>query len=683
MLQLKKLEAKTLTPISLSEVLTGEEDQDVYTIENVFQRELVWNTNLMEQLWKDILNLIKHNIDSSKPSLSGGKNYTKSYMDIGSLEVSEVEKCNEKYKQEGVIYKSVVDGGQRIRITAIIAMAFLYIRAKQEKSEFIDTSLLKNEAGSYKVTEMAQTKLDNFYKMMEITPISKLEKSINKMGDKEQIARKMQGENEEKDYFQIFCYYVRCIEEDIYGSLNVSECLTIFLSNIAMSCEKIDIAQKFDRFVDRNKKNTPMSDESLYPKYIINQYGDDEKEKVLKAFQDFKKVAEIAETSTEEQPQTFRRTKSGIGAILYIMIESLKIKLGEESLDNSDINYKTVFSSTFDLKNFDYGIDKCFENHYVFKTSEDAIEYFNLCRKIAEFLINDSFTKHNSIYKDCYYLRDFAAPNVIWWYFIKPVFLTHTVFSGSDETQKHNFKFMKEILYRLYCVYVVVRSSNTNSQNLINLLETVSYMIIKEGRRETTDFEDNIKKLFLDYINKFGGYDAIKAILYNLSYQIKNHKRPIENVFKAMEYYLCSKYQLSTDNFYKLWYKKGKTQTYNLDHWYPQALFEGKNDGEEKMHYNKLGNLVLLGESLNKSKGANPQKNSETYSQCHLYQTLFIDKENRGDLCNAQLVKIKSNPYVLSFDKEHVNNPTLEDIKGRTDNYVDFFINFIKEVVGE
>ena len=142
-----------------------------------------------------------------------------------------------------------------------------------------------------------------------------------------------------------------------------------------------------------------------------------------------------------------------------------------------------------------------------------------------------------------------------------------------------------------------------------------------------------------------------------------------------MEYDFCEKFSLPTDSFYNLWVKNGKNYKYNLDHWYPQKLFKNK---ENDLDYQHIGNLVLLEDSLNKSKQDDVSVNSDYYTQSRYCQTLLLDNNKRGVFTNDQISTINLFNFER-FSTDEVNNPTLENIRKRGDTYEKYFINFIQE----
>lgn len=440
MITKKNFEAKTLTPKSLLDILMKESNvKRVSVIEDVLQRPLVWDTANIETLWGDIFKCIQCNIQGNiSHSLFGGNVYDKGYLNIGSLEYSELEEYNviklqEKYGDTFDDLKSIVDGSQRGRINVLLALAFIYKISEVNNEMYISLDSFKMENGCYKIIEAGREELSRLYEYIETTPLSEIGKELsNNKYSIEKLEKRLSNEDEKK-YFDIFALFLRLIERDIYGTYNLMDSFCIFMTNVSFYEEYIDKEHKFERFVDRNKKGTPMSDESMYPKYIINKF--ENKEKLLNCFNKFKEKAQECESNNR-----FAKTKKGLNSILYIMIEVLKIKLGFEHCFNNSINTNCIFSSTFDLKDINYGIEKCFSDKIFFRNENEAIDYFNECYNVAEFL-NDISFKNNEKYIDNYfYFRNTAEKDCLWWYLIKP-----------EVEMKTDEKGIRYWVYQRYC----------------------------------------------------------------------------------------------------------------------------------------------------------------------------------------------------------------------------------------
>lgn len=675
----KKGESKTLSPKTLGEILADTCSNVVYVIEDVLQREFVWGRYCIETLWDDILSCVKTNIEHGK---AGGRNskYNSAYLQIGNLEHSVIDKCNEEklYKLGHYDFRSIVDGSQRIRSALFLILAFMYEIAKEKNEEYIDMSYIEYPDGNYKLIEAGIGKLDAFYHKVKNTKVLDIEKDLTKsLRKSKNVDNYIKGfDNEdEKDYYDIFILFISLIERDVIGVYSLKDTLDIILDNTVLYEEEIPEENKFDRFLDRNKKGTPMSDESMYPKYIINKFDSSVKNEILDSFLEFKKTADEIQIK-KGKPGQFRATKNGDEACIYIMIEALKIMLGMEYRSDPKVK-KMVFSSTFNLSNMDYGVAECFKRE-IFKTYNDAIEFFKLCNTIALFVKNDSFIRHRDFFEDCYNFRDFATPDVEWWYFIKPTFIACWLLK---ENRYKDFVFAKKMLSRLYYVYILSRSCSTNSQNLINKLENISYEMLSDSGENfigkmTTCYNDFLFNLREKDDNSVE--ETIKRMVNNLSYGIKTHRKAIDAVLTSLEQWVIEETGISTENFYYIWKKNGKDKnaqpSFDKDHWVPKNKF---SDLEDNSEYERIGNIVLLENSLNRSKQDDEELNSKYYGESGLIQTKYMNKDIRGTFNSNILEKLNKMPFLVRYSEDTLKHPSKSVIEDRKNVISDSFTKFI------
>lgn len=664
--------SKTLCPKSLMDILLPESKQKrISVIEDVLQRPLVWDTTNIETLWGDIYKCIQQNIqNNSSKGYFSDKVYDKGYLNIGSIEYSEVENYNmnkliEIYGDTFTDVKSVVDGSQRSRVSILMALAFAYKVSETECLPNVCVDIFKMDNGCYKIIEMGKNELSDIYNRLENDDLSKISKDIsNSKYSIEKLEKKLLSDNEERNYFDIFVLFVRLIERDICGTFDLKDSFNIAMENVSFYEEYVDKDYKFERFVDRNKKGTPMSDESMYPKYIINNF--ENKEKLHASFIRFKEKAKECEHNNR-----FVNTKKGLNSVLFIMIEALKCKLGFEVINDDNVKYNDIFSSTFELKDIKYGVERCFLDKLYFRSEEETVDYFNYCYEIAEFLDKESFKSHTDCRDNYFYFRNTADKDCMWWYLIKPLFLTHTLYK---KDKYEIYAFLKGYFIRAYGFYIPLRTINTNSQNFINLMEEVSYYLIKY-----VDNYDALKKNLIDKLNKYMlNYGGVKKVVNDsighLSYTTSRHKNAIRSVLNTIEYAICEECGFDGRNLIDMYERKGKK--FELDHWKPKNGYYSDNEEYDEA-YDKIGNLVLVEESLNKSKGCDETKNSKTYVQSNLYQTKLFDIGNRGSFYNKELDIFNNSGILCRFDTQTINSPTLENIKKRTNFIISFFEKFI------
>lgn len=659
MITYSKPEVKSLAPKNLSEIISNG-GRDLYVIENTIQRPFVWGSTDIDKFWSDALILFNKNFENRKQSP-----FDFAYLDFSSLDYSEVDEHNKERvaKTAGIKNKSIIDGSQRTRLALCTYIGFLYYRAKISGQDYIDINMIKSTDGYFKYMDICESKIDKLYSYIEETTVEKFFKDrINR----DKCDKIFANSEDEKDLKHVLFYMSHRIEENIIDDLDFENCLTIFLNNIYFYEEHVDSEYKFNRFLDRNNAGTPMSEKDLFPKYIINQFYNGEKDKVHSAYVEFEEMANACETKGNE---TFVKTKKGKHALLFIMEEVLKIVLGRKG-------HKKCFKSDLTLKDAEYGIEFCIKNHYWFNTVEESIEYFNECKKMAIFINEDSMKNHDDIVDDCYQFRNFAKKDVVWWYFIKPSYIMNNILPHDKR------KFTKDILFRGgYITYIISRSvlGSTNSQNLINTLEKISYTMIQEKDTDYMKYKSIIIKIMENYRDNMNLIQmGLENGIRNVSYIQQNHRQAIEHILISLEYDLITKFSwMNKDGFYSFFKrKKSKTQS-NIEHWYPDSLT--KNDGDLNDCANKLGNLTLLEPNLNSIKGNDMSQNNLLYSQSIFNITKHMCETYTGNMSREDKSELSKHLHFKRYSEDTINNPRIDIIKEREARIRNFIMSFINE----
>lgn len=659
----------TKIPRMMKDILIFEGNPSIYYIESVYQRPYVWSYGNIDDFWVEFVKCVQNCINTSEIGYSGDKFY-QYRTDLGTMKTSTLESCNipllnGHYSNERC--KSVVDGSQRLRTALFCFCAILYHMSNDSSEQYINIQSLKKD-GAYKLTELGDSELSDFYKYIENTPIEDISAECEKTSI-ERLSKKLCKENQKRDYLDIFKLFILLIERDIFHNYDLYEVRKIFLEQCYIYEESIISEEKFDCFVDMNKKGTPMSDEDMYPKYIINNLNGDEKNIAKGVYDKF-----INEITLAEENGKIRPTKAGHSPQLFVMTEVLKIKLGEENRNGKQIDVKKVFMSSFNLRDINYGVEKCVRNGYCFENLESVCSFFEKCYEMAYFLNEISFKKFDNIEDAFYYFRDFADKDMLWWYMIKPLFY---IYSDIQPNNNCRAKYLKGALFRLYTLYIVQSYNNTNSQMLIDLIEKItSTMVTFKG--EDCAFEKMINDLINEFINKRGGYQIINNNVKTATYESRKGKSVIDAVLKAFEYDFTLKNNCECTAFQKMWFGKKKNKYYHLEHWIPQSIIYEKYANDSST-CESIGNFFLLEAPLNSSKQDNNEKTFEKYIQSEFNQTRYSLKEYRGTRFNNELESIDSYTYLLRMDKETINNPTIERIRTRRDLFCGFFIHFIKD----
>lgn len=658
---LNRIKPEVAIPYSFLQLFFS--NPEIMVIEKTLQRSFVWTYKNIQTFWDDFMDVFNSNISSSIDML-GGYSYG---LEIGIGKYSDIDDSTfEKVKNKNKTYQSIVDASQRLRLALITLYAYIYTFQKREISlpNGINVNCLKIENDEHKLMEFGNSDLNTFYSFVE----SEKQKNVRKL---DTLIKKLSNQDEEKKYQDVYEIMINLIELSFPEDGMLIESFKMFLNNIIIKIVNIDKEDKFSCFLDDNKKGTPMSDTDMYTAYIMSKFDDKYRYSILTEIDKFKSKAKECQEPTNVSEKTFRKTKNGVNAIEFIMIEALKITIAQK---NNNYNLKNVFSSTFNLSNSEYGIQACFEKK-IFKSIDDAINYFKLCTEIAIFLIDESRKKHENIFDDYYYYRDFSTDNVIWWYYIKPCFIAHTLFMNNNYKR---YIFVKDILFKLRAFYVVYRTSSTNSQNLINLLEEISNLMIKLNQFDDEYFQCSIKEICWKYLTNCN-INNLSEIIQNLTYAIENHKNAMEMIYLSYEYNICGIFDKSTDTFYQSWIrrkikgedgKNKKRKVFECDHWFPQSKF---SENDDKIEYQHLGNILLLEEGLNKSKGNKIEKNSDIYSESGFFHTKFMIDNKKYNLSNEEINKLG----FPRFNEENINEPTIIDIKKRTKWFTNFFVDFI------
>lgn len=670
----KEPEAQVCKPVYVCDLLST--NANVYVIESVLQREYVWPYSEIRRLWDDIFDCICDNHGKGTETYDKNLVYTGPKYFLGNLETSEVDasKLKELPSLTSGAYCSVVDGSQRIRSILFCSIAFQYWKAVRDENEYISLDMFKHITdGVWKICEFGVEgygELGKFYEYLSTHKIKEISRELKKRA--KSLIKKMSKKEAKKDYFDIFAIFVNLINEHIVkkDANELDEMFNILMKNVFFYDTIISIDNKFARFVDCNKKGTPMTDADLYPKYVVCNYNDSDRGMAQKAFNKFRDYARMLEEGGDDRH--FRETKSGIHSIQWIMTTVLKNSLIGLSKTNESINQNSLNVSTFSLSDVDYGIEQCFKSKLLFNEDvRTAINYFNECYNLSDFLFH-SFDHHSDNLSHCYYyLRDMSRPNVLWWYFINPSYLAKKLYL--DKGREDVNSFIMGALYRLYGLYHVRRGAgDTNSQKLIDILSELSSCLILHESESDSEIINTVREICLRYVSSYEDiYNCVQGLSYN---KLGCSTRSLGTVLTSIEYGICDKLKLSLSDFFKLYYGRSKKQQFDLDHWYPQKEF--KENPELSRDYNQLGNIVLLERSLNRSKGCNADKTSDIYKQSHFVGTLLLNSSTRGTLTNEQLECINEMGCVARFDESDVDSPSLEMIKLRTKKISDYYVNY-------
>lgn len=645
-------DSKTIIRKTLNEIFT-KSNKVIYIIEKNFQRPLVWDNTNINVLWCEIKEMLTINFTTCDE-----KPYDAKYCELGQMDTSDLDICNRKY-YSGVPTTSIVDASQRTRIVLCLLCAFLYHKDKYKENEYIDLSFLKDKNGNFKLNAIGDDGIHTLYSFLMNTTIQIISKNRDNISV---YQRKLNG-NSEKDLINVFYYFTHLIEMDIINeNYDIEECIDIILKNVYFYVEFIPIERKFDRFLDRNSKGTPISDDDLFTKYLVNLFGQEHNELLYKHYLEFKKLADAC-----DEKGVFTKTKTGDNCLIFIMQEVMKIKLFNIVGDN-------VFSSSYNLRDCNYGISNLIREKIYFRNVDEVVDYFNTCCDMAMFLLEDSVKLHEDSSFNTFYFQQFGKKKGrLWWYFIKPCYLAVRILS------KEKREFIIDIMYRsLYSYYIINRGvvNDTNSQQMINTVEKVSYEILNNKDSEINYFKSIITKLIYSYCGVKKGkenyFNEIKLGVKRLCYGIESNINPMKEILIALEYFLIKKYNLGETSLYKFYVPENINEVVNLDH----VLPKNKSTNE---HINDIGNGVLLESNLNKSKQDDSNDNNKVYLQSSFITTNLMTNDFIGSFSRDFLNKISNEPFIKRYDVTTINNPDEDFIKERTEIYSNFIINFFNK----
>jgi hypothetical protein len=670
-------------------------NHDLYFIEDVVQRPYAWKA-------KDIRELVSEFFFLQEMICKGSKSAALAYVDFGDIQVSELEPYNKTeelnaLEKQGIGIYSEIDGSQRCRTYLVLYIVLLMLKEKEsgQGETYFDLENLKNGFDRFKFYGIDTQDLSDLYDFIAKTKINKILKDnkINTMENKFENGK-------EKDNLISLLFYVIYLVNDAVSDyldggtlteadmeapvenqksvedakINFIDCsIKTLLNRVYGHQAVVPYVNKYDKFNDLNAKGEPIEDKERIPRILLNTFQDVKEELYGK----FVKLRELCKTCEDEK--RFVPGRSFKDCIILIMVEAFKILLLKNHRDDFEKQkvFKQIFSSKYDLDNVKYGLKTLIDKKIVFKNSDELFEYFDMCIDMAEFVLNDSFTKHNDKYNDYFYFQNYSGDKCVWQYFIKPLYILHKSNYTYEEKEE-----IKDLLYRTcYLFYTLTKGFNntTNVQSLINAIEDISRTMIENSGSTVKELKTNINVLIYHFqeLNSFNWADYLTH-LGGISYVSKTERGVIKRIMIAMEYFLCKKYSLSTDVLYQT-LSNWKNPDYDLDHIKPKSLLNEPDNTDEVRLINSLGNIALLENTLNERKGDNMKKNSSLYVQSKFICTKLLCNDFYGEFNNIDINDIKNETCVVRLSEEDLNEKmTNEMINMRRDAIATFICQFMK-----
>ena len=601
----------------------SKKDNVVYPIQSDLQRRFCWLASYVDKLFKDyIMDFYDKNCDAD---LNGEDCFYATIGDGILTKMVEGYGINNKCKKQ-----EVIDWSQRMTtiMSFISVMLFLYCRDNDikdidERQKLFDSYLKTKNGLSWKLIstfkdndfeETINNLINGSFKTDKKTITSRI-RCFTKSQKKNEIVYKP---------FVSLCSYVYNLIDSTIGldDKDIKKRLDLFLDKTYIQIEECEEEERVAKFKEVNTFRLGISDENIYKTLLC-----DKGNMVDLKFQDFEDA--VKEILT---PQRIKVTQSGVSATEYIM--QLAIIVMDDTTETCKRSY-----SLEDEKN---GIVKQLKNGLL-DTEEKVIKFLDTCIDICNFLKNSMLFKANGFIEEWYLLTEGNNKSFIWFYNILPAY----VVSKIKEEDKKAFAF--EMLLKSYVSYSIKYSISRS----VAYMQVYSFLFTKEILANLNScFEDFKLALSTVYLKQFSDFfkEHLTKTIKKLDYCEAASKTGIHSILLCLEYLSQKQCGIKRDNIIKI----TKKDEIELDHILPKSKENNNND----MIINGIGNLVLLEKSLNASKQDKQILNSKKYSDSSFITTKLLIKGNRYEsLTNEEIDNLyttKVVPFCTNEDK--INN---------------------------
>lgn len=635
--------------------------RDLYAIELSLQRPYVWDSNTIESICKELVDIFSKNIlDCKKKNV-----YDKCYIELDEIICSEVDEHNKNddiFKTNGLKVHSIVEGSQRVRTMAVIFMFLLFLSSFQKEEEYTNLDDFKNSDDEFKLRILGSSdsnELDELIKWVLTESTDKIHKSLNKI-NLDKYRRKFSNTNE-KNMKELFFYVGKLIYNGINEfNLDVDKCISILLDNCFVFKRQVPKEEKIQTFVTCNRLVVPMSEEHLYPKLIINKVNGDERKKVNDAYNRFIEVIKKI-----EEKNVYINTKGGLKAELFIETNVLNLQLSRRGIKQLAYRYR--------LGDYDYGLEATMNKGYHLNTCDDIIEYFSECKMYAEFILSSLSRKEDKTMNTYYFnnVWNNGSNNGLWWSFYTPCYVMCCCIAESDKRMLVN-----EFLYKSYIQFILSYSSGvSNRDSYSNLLYKLTDMIIHNLYLDFSLFKNKCVSILSEQINyNNNSWKYLTDNVNEFSYINKGSKMGIKCILLAFEKYIIDKYNFSDEELYNIWVKKSSC---DLDHLFPNNLLD-RNNETLYIEGNRLGNFVLLESNLNQNKSDNVVKNNKAYCQSKFISTNLLSNDFICNISNTKKDLLSKDEYIIRYNEDILNNPNIDLLRNRKIKLIDFIFSYIR-----
>lgn len=658
MLEFRKPTAQNYAPVFVEDIITGRNNEDIYCIEKTTNRPYRWDGSLTKRDGLDeIICMFKLNLlDINRKG--------KYYLSFGRTGVGDVDdSTKENFPENDRLIKSIIEGGHRIKIPfcSYIALTVLKYIKEERTNEKIDISDLYNEFGETKLNYHGKEEFDYVYNMLKNNTVNEIIKLFAK--HRKETKTLFSSTKYRKSVFNviIFCfdYFKEILENDeVIGSTEIAELLNLLLKNVYYREEIVPKNNKWEYFDNCNTKGLIVDLTDKIPREIASHFEGKDKEKILEAFENF-----YYYSVKVQKEGKFIATKNKNDCCEFILDIAYKKFLSQKIELTGVANPQEII-----LDNAKYGIKMGFEKYGFCNTIEKALEYFNLCYDICDFLYH-SMDNNANLY-DTYFMfkKEDGTKNVIWWYDILPLYIIDRYFKES-KIKDYLYEYMCKMKAFQFSHKIVVHS--TNVQNYISSMFKFSKLLMNNI--------DNEERIVSELINNFTDNWIKKVPKQKLKTRLLDHKLEyvaddIKRILIWNEFIFIKKYGLGHETLYK--FMTDNSFSVHMDHIIPNKQYNALVNSQEDVDISPIGEMVLLEGTLNSSKGDDMSKNSMTYINSGFYLTSFLLSNTKKSLNREKLDLIDFERY----SEEEINNFDLKKVDKRTLYLVDTYVDWIYDV---
>lgn len=650
--------AENYAPIFVEDIITGNDNDDIYCIENTSNRPYRWDAMLTRRDGLDeIVSMFKLNIlDINKRG--------KYYLSFGRTGVSDVEdSTKEKYQDYERKIKSIIEGGHRIKIPfcAYIALTLLKHQREKNVNEKIDISFLYNEYGEEKINYYGKPEFNFIYNIFRKNTVTEIIKIINQ--NRKEAKKRFSSTKYRKSIGDviIFCfdYFKEILEKDeVFYNVEIDVLLNLLLKNVYYREEVVLKSNKWEYFDSCNTKGLIVDLTDTVPRAIASKFKDTDKEKVLEEFEKFYQYSIKAENEGKFVP-----TKNKSDCCEFVLDIAYKKFLIQKLEISSLPNPQEII-----LDHPKYNIKIGFEKYDFCETIEDALDYFKECYSITDFIYH-SMDNNADIY-DTYFMfkKEDGNKNAIWWYDILPLYVMYTYFNNS-RIKHYLYDYMCKMKAFQFSHKTVARTSNV--QNYISSMFKFSKLLLNNLNNEDNIIIELSNNFTNNWLGKMSKQKLKTGLLkHTLDFEYDDIKR----ILTWNEYIFITKYLVGHETLYK--FMSDNKFSVHLDHIIPVKQYNEMIKSEKEVDNSPIGEMVLIEGTLNSSKGDDMTKNTVNYINSGFYLTAFLADTTKRNLKKEALDLIDFNRY----SEEGLNNFTIFDVDKRTMYLVDTYVDWIYNV---